>query len=100
MITILKQILFRRNCEDSEKMTLNLIMIQKWFWKDDIEKVKIEVMIKILKQILFRGNCEDSSKMILNLIVIQKRFWKDDIKKVKSNIMENWSIFPVSSEQN
>jgi len=45
-------------------MTLNLIIIQKRFWKDDIEKVKINIM-------------EDS----LNTNNVQKKlqkFFKDD----------------------
>ena len=49
MIKILKQILFRGNCEDSSKMILNLIVIQKRFWKDDIKKVKINIMENSLK---------------------------------------------------
>ena len=76
-------ILFRRNCEDSEKMILNLIMIQKRFWKDDIEKVKINIMDDSLKTNCVQKKLWRFWKMILNLIVIQKRFWKDDIEKVR-----------------
>ena len=41
--------------------------------KNDIEKVRINIMKDYGRPILFRRSCEDTSKVILNLIVIQKR---------------------------
>ena len=84
MITILKQILFRRNCEDSEKMTLNLIMIQKRFWKDDIEKVKINIMEDSL-------NTNNVQKKLRKFFKDDTEFWKDNIENVKNNNMTNFS---------
>ena len=83
MITILKQILFRRNCEDSEKMTLNLIMIQKRFWKNDIEKVKINIMEDSL-------NINNVQKKLRKFFKDDTEFWKDNIENVKNSNMTNF----------
>ena len=62
-------------------MTLNLIIIQKRFWKDDIEKVKINIMEDSLNtnnvQKNLRKFFKDDTELYHDTKIILKRcYWK------------------------
>ena len=74
----LKTNFYKGNCENSSKMILNLIVVQERFWKDYIDKVKVNIM-------------EDSLKTNF----VQKklwRFWKDDteLNHDTKTILKRW----------
>ena len=86
--------MFRRNCENSLKMILNFIVIQKRFWKDNIENVKNNNMTNFRTTNLFVSQLSSVSSL-KNLHIF---FWTKLVFK-EFSIMLIFT-FSMSSFQN